>query len=192
MVICKSSCNTTTHVYAVNSKAADITQTTETLVGKVLRSWVGSNLKCHVPHELSTITNLFSPPYFSNASLVWKGRQSFFYGLPNSKNLANGHITHSFGVWAIWKKWPLRNHSLQLVITVEWSRAEAAFPERPSIQMKPLFFLHSLACWMWAEMRWDHSSIAANLPSRNTSSCGLCHSTGGWSSLGWCLPLGLY
>lgn len=69
------------------------TQTTEILVGKVLKSWGGLNLKCHVPHELSIIRNLSSPPSVSNASLVRSGRHSFFYGLPNSKNLATSHIT---------------------------------------------------------------------------------------------------
>lgn len=68
-------------------------QTTEKLVGKVLKSRVGPNLKRHVPHELSTIRKLSSPPNFSNTSLVRNGRHSFFHGLPNSKNPANSHIT---------------------------------------------------------------------------------------------------
>lgn len=84
---------TAPHVYTANYKAADIMQTTEILVRKVLKSWGGLNLKCHVPHELSIIRNLSSPPSFSNASLVRNARHSFFYGLPNSKNLATGHIT---------------------------------------------------------------------------------------------------
>lgn len=76
---CMPSEGFTTHIYTANRKAADIMQTTDRLVGEVLNSWGGFILKCHVPHELSIIRNLSSPPYFSNASLVQNGRDSFFY-----------------------------------------------------------------------------------------------------------------
>lgn len=42
-------------------------------------------------------------------------------------------------------------------------------------------FSHSLACCMWAEVKWDHGSTAPNLQTWNTSLLSL-------SRLGWCLP----
>lgn len=76
----------------VHNKAADVTQGRETVLWKVFKSWCGFNINCHVLHELSRIRTLFSSSHVSNASIVRYRRHSLFYGLPNSKNLANSHV----------------------------------------------------------------------------------------------------
>lgn len=76
----------------VHNKASDVTQRREIVLWKVFKSWCGFNINCRVLHELSIIRTLFSPSHVSNASIVRSRRHSLFYGLPNSKNLANGHI----------------------------------------------------------------------------------------------------
>lgn len=44
-------------------------------------------------------------------------------------------------------------------------------------------FSHSLACCVWAEVKWDHGSTAPNLQTWSTSLLSLCHPRDSW-----CLP----
>lgn len=66
------------YVLTAHSKAGDVTWTIEIVIWKTFKSWCGLNIKCHVPHELSIITTLFSPSFVSNASLVRIGVAASF------------------------------------------------------------------------------------------------------------------